>query len=48
MDRSDALVGAGVLLIGAALWFLLAWPGVLAWAGFLMLAIGVAEARKRA
>lgn len=47
MDRSDGLVAAGALLIGAALYFLVGWPGVLAWAGFLVMAIGVAEARRR-
>ncbi len=46
-DRADALVGLGALLIGAALWFLMGWPGVLAWAGFLVMAIGVAEARRK-
>ena len=47
MDRSDVLVGLGVLLIGVALWFMVGWPGVLAWCGFLLLAVGVAEARRR-
>ena len=46
MNRADVLVGLGVLLIGAALWFLVGWPGVLAWAGFLLTAVGVAEARR--
>ena len=47
MDRSDVLVGLGVLLIGVALFFLVGWAGVLAWCGFLLLAVGVAEARKK-
>jgi hypothetical protein len=47
MDRSDALVGLGVLLIGVALYFLVGWAGVLAWAGFLLVAVGVAEVRRR-
>ena len=47
MDRSDVLVGLGVLLIGVALFFLVGWAGVLAWCGFLILAVGVAEARRR-
>lgn len=48
MDRSDVLVGLGVLLIGVALFFLVGWAGVLAWCGFLLLAVGVAEARRKA
>lgn len=47
MDRSDVLVGLGVMLIGVALYFLVGWAGVLAWCGFLLLAVGVAEARKK-
>lgn len=47
VDRSDALVGVGALLIGAALWFLVGWPGVLAWLGFLLTAVGVAEAKRK-
>ncbi len=47
MDRSDVLVGLGVLLIGVALYYLVGWAGVLAWCGFLILAVGVAEARRR-
>ena len=46
VDRSDLLVGLGVVLIGVALWFLVGWAGVLAWCGFLLTAVGVAEARK--
>ena len=41
------LVGLGIALIGVALYFLVGWAGVLAWCGFLFLAVGVAEARKR-
>ncbi len=47
MDRSDVLVGLGVMLIGVALYFLVGWAGVLAWCGFLIMAVGVAEARRR-
>lgn len=47
MDRSDVLVVLGVLLIGVALFYLVGWAGVLAWCGFLLLAVGVAEARRR-
>lgn len=46
IDRSDVLVGLGVLAIGLALWFVWGWPGVLGWCGFLLTAVGVAEARK--
>jgi hypothetical protein len=48
MDRSDVLVAFGVALIGLALYFLLGWAGVLAWCGFLILAVGVGEARRKA
>ena len=47
MDRSGDLVGLGVLPLGATVYFLVGWAGVLAWCGFLMLAAGVAEARRR-
>ena len=47
MDRSDVLVGLGVLLMGVALYFLVGWAGVLVWAGFLILAVGMAEARRK-
>ena len=46
MSRADVLVGLGVLLIGAAMYYLVGWPGVLAWLGFLLTAIGVGEARR--
>ena len=46
VDRSDVLVGLGVVLIGVSLWFLMGWAGVLAWCGVLLTAVGVAEARK--
>lgn len=47
VDAADGLVLLGALLIGAALWFLVGWAGVLAWCGFLVMAMGVAEARRR-
>jgi uncharacterized membrane protein len=46
VDRSDVLVALGVVLIGLSIWFLVGWAGVLAWCGFLLTAVGVAEARK--
>ena len=46
LDRSDVLVTLGVVLMGVSLWFLVGWAGVLAWCGFLLTAVGVAEARK--
>jgi len=46
VGTADWLVLLGLLLIGAALWFLVGWAGVLAWCGFLLLSVGVAEARK--
>ena len=48
MDRSDVLVVLGVLLIGVALFYLVGWAGVLAWCGFLLLAVGVAARRRKA
>lgn len=47
VDAADGLVLLGALLIGAALWFLVGWPGVLAWLGFLLTAVGVAEAKRK-
>ncbi len=47
VDVSDGLVGLGLVCIGAALWFLVGWAGVLALCGVLLIAVGVAEANRR-
>jgi hypothetical protein len=47
LGTGDLLVLLGLFSLGAALWFLAGWVGVLALCGTLLIAVGVAEARNR-
>jgi hypothetical protein len=46
-NLADASMLLGTVLIGVGMYFLVGWAGVLLWCGLLLLAVGVAEARRR-
>lgn len=46
-DLNDVLIGLGVLLLGAAAWWSAGWPGLLGFAGALLVIVGVALAARR-
>lgn len=47
VDTADWLVVGGAAAIGAGMWFLFGWPGVLLMVGMAMVLIGVGEARRK-
>lgn len=44
MDIYDLVTALGVAALGAAVWLLAGWPGVLGYAGVLLIVVGVALA----
>ena len=47
MSIDDVIVVVGVLMIGAAMFWLASWPGLLAFVGSLFVIVGVGMARRR-
>lgn len=47
LEGSDVVALLGAALVVLALWLLLDWPGVLLWAGIVLIVVGVAEARRQ-